>query len=55
MAVTGQDRWEDLQGSAVALASLFTFMQKEQQLEGWGVVPEHLGLRSPSKTASATS
>lgn len=23
------------QGSAVALASLFTFTQKEQQLEGW--------------------
>lgn len=39
--MTGQDPWEDLQGSAVALASLFTFMQKEQQLEGWGVVPEH--------------
>lgn len=37
------DGWseEDLQGSAVALASLFTFMQKEQQLEGWEVVPEH--------------
>lgn len=32
---------EGLQGSAVALASLFTFMQKEQQLEGWEVVPEH--------------
>lgn len=41
MAVTGQDPWEDLQGSAVAQASLFTFMQKEQQLEGWEVVPEH--------------
>lgn len=33
--MTGQDPSEDSQGSAVALASLFTFMQKEQQLEGW--------------------
>ena len=45
MAIVGRRDWirpmEDLQGSAVALASLFTFMQKEQQLEGWEVVPEH--------------